>query len=823
MIIYTYSNSPCVITLVKSAKMAPQKGGNKPESSRQSANQSANQSTNQSTKQPVKRKKLGRTEKARAREAEEAEIVACEKRITDEAPPAGTNPLLADQLRSKDQSSTSNQSGPSIQYNALRNFDELPISNRTKTAMKAAGFNRMTDIQRASAFHALIGRDILGAARTGSGKTIAFLMPMIEKLWRLQWKREFGCGAIVLSPTRELALQIFDVLREIGVNHEFSAGLLIGGKDIKEEAERLAGMTILVATPGRLLQHLDQTYGVDVSNLQILILDEADRLLELGFKKTLTDILTHFPIARQTMLFSATQTKSVRDLARLSLKSPEYLAVHANDTLSTPDKLQQHYMIMSAAMKVDTTYSFIRTHLQAKTLIFLSACKEVRFYYEMFRRLRPGIPLLHLHGKMSQDRRMAIYYDFIGKKEVCMFCTDIAARGLDFPDVDWVVQVDAPESTATYIHRVGRTARYRSGGKALLFLEKSEAKMVDELKASKIQIDQVKINAAKALESVRSKFQAAMISNNELKALGQKALISQLKSIHLRPNKEIFDLSKIDIEALAQSMGLPSAPTVKFGSGKSASKASKNTPYALQALLDNKSGGKKKKLDEEKGMGKEIDNLLKRQATRSLDAVSKDAQEEDDDDDILVAKPRSVDSDDSDSEELTIDEPGKDEDDDVDIQLDHDPEAAVAQSRSWLAAAEAELQAEDAADKLREHERVHEKHLRRRRREKAINRSNRPNAAAEEEGVTLGGDDSQDDDDDGAELMGSDDSDADEQSDDSQHDEPEDQAVSGPQTDALDINLDESDDEAPAKSVAKPGKRSREQQSEQRNRKRARS
>lgn len=171
----------------------------------------------------------------------------------------------------------------------------------------------------------------MGAAKTGSGKTLAFLIPLLERLYRKKWGKGDGLGALVLTPSRELAVQIFEVLRTIGKHHAFSAGLLIGGvKNFKEEKELIGRMNILVATPGRLLQHLDETHDLRCENLEMLgkifvtfitwlVLDEADCLLELGFKEKIADIVQSLPKERQTLLFSATQTKSVKDLAMLSL------------------------------------------------------------------------------------------------------------------------------------------------------------------------------------------------------------------------------------------------------------------------------------------------------------------------------------------------------------------------------------------------------------------------------------------------------------------------------------------------------------------------
>ena len=171
--------------------------------------------------------------------------------------------------------------------NEISQFKDLPLSEPTINGLKEAGFISMTDIQKQTIPLSLKGHDILGAARTGSGKTLAFLIPLIEILYRKSWNEFDGLGALVISPTRELAMQIYEVLVKIGKHSGFSAGLVIGGKDVKFEKDRVAKMNILIGTPGRILQHMDQTAGLQLSNLQMLVLDEADRSLDMGFKKTL--------------------------------------------------------------------------------------------------------------------------------------------------------------------------------------------------------------------------------------------------------------------------------------------------------------------------------------------------------------------------------------------------------------------------------------------------------------------------------------------------------------------------------------------------------
>lgn len=373
-----------------------------------------------------------------------------------------------------------------------------------------------------------------------------------------------GLGALIISPTRELALQIFNVLRKIGKNHHLSAGLAIGGKDVQYEKDRINRMNILVCTPGRLLQHMDQTANFNCDHVQILVLDEADRILDLGFKKTVNAILENLPKERQTLLFSATQTKSVSDLARLSLTDPEYVAVHELAEKSTPDTLQQNYLVCQLFEKLDVLYSFIKTHLKSKCLIFLSSCKQVRFVFETFCKMQPGTVVMCLHGKQKQAKRDIMFDNFCKVKAAVMICTDIAARGLDFPSVDWVIQVDAPEDAETYIHRVGRTARYNSNGKALMFLLPSEEKgMASLLEKKKVPISKIRVNSNKT-QSIVPALRSICAQNPDVKYLGEKAFICYLRSIWLQKNKEIFDIGQLPLEEYASSMGLPGAPRVKF-------------------------------------------------------------------------------------------------------------------------------------------------------------------------------------------------------------------------------------------------------------------
>ncbi|CAN1318770.1 DEAD-box ATP-dependent RNA helicase 32 [Linum perenne] len=497
------------------------------------------------------------------RSAELDEISLLKEWIESQKPESGSNPLALKPL--PDNAPVGRlHDGSFSSYSAAAKFSELPLSQKTIDALRKSDYVNMTEIQRASLPHALCGRDVLGAAKTGSGKTLAFVIPVLEKLHRERWGPEDGVGSIIISPTRELAAQLFDVLKNVGKFHNFSAGLLIGGrKDVDMEKERVNELNILVCTPGRLLQHMDETPNFDCSQLQILVLDEADRILDVGFKKSLNAIVSQLPKHRQTFLFSATQTKSVQDLARLSLKDPEYISVHEKADSATPSRLQQTAMIVPLDQKLDMLWSFVKAHLNSKIIVFLSTCKQVKFVFEAFKKLRPGIPLKCLHGRMKQERRSNIYSQFCEQRSV-LFSTDVAARGLDFNKaVDWVVQMDCPEDVESYIHRVGRTARYLSGGRSVLFLAPSEMIMLEKLKAAKVPVKFIKANTS-LLQPVSGLLSALLVKHSELQELAAKAFIRYMRCIHIQKDKEVFDVMKLPIDEFAASMGLPLTPKIRF-------------------------------------------------------------------------------------------------------------------------------------------------------------------------------------------------------------------------------------------------------------------
>uniref|UniRef100_A0A5S6Q9X8 ATP-dependent RNA helicase n=1 Tax=Trichuris muris TaxID=70415 RepID=A0A5S6Q9X8_TRIMR len=442
-------------------------------------------------------------------------------------------------------------------------FSDLPLSKKTLNGLNRCGYVKPTEIQREGILLALRGFDLVGAAKTGSGKTLAFSIPVIEYLWRQRWTAGFGLAAIVISPTRELALQTYETIRKVGCFHEFSAALIIGGTDAAVEKRRINRCNMIVCTPGRLLQHMDENFQFDCSQVKLIVLDEADRILDLGFADQLNSIFAHLPVERQTLLFSATQTRSVTDLARLSLKEPVYISVHEYSKFSTPDQLVQKYAIVAEEDKLNFLWSFLRSHTKSKILVFFNSCKQVRFVFNAFSKLKPGLTLLCLYGGMPLKKRVAVFEDCIRKQHAALLATDIAARGLDFPAVDWVLHLDCPSDVNEYIHRSGRTARYVNKGRSLLVIAPNQTALVTALQNAKVPITETKVNPEK-LFSIQNKLQVMCTQNPELKDFAQKAIVAYIKSVFFMSNKELFDVYKINLQAVALSAGLVCAPRIRF-------------------------------------------------------------------------------------------------------------------------------------------------------------------------------------------------------------------------------------------------------------------
>ncbi|KAF7253036.1 hypothetical protein EG68_06730 [Paragonimus skrjabini miyazakii] len=400
-------------------------------------------------------------------------------------------------------------------------LDGITLSVCALKGVEGLGFTKPLPVQRAVVPLLLNSKDVVVEAVTGSGKTLAFLIPILELLRKRirSWKRH-EIGALILSPIAELALQIFEVLCKLlrsyvddEDNALFSALVLTGGGGSGGQTTRAQdlesfqtnGATILVATPGRLVDMV-RLGSLPSSNplvrgfrsLEILILDEADRLLELGFEKQINIILSLLPKQRRTGLFSATQTTQVEDLVRAGLRNPVRVVVNEQVTTDkpsgkhnilssipprTPTTLHNYYTVMNSDVKLSALLRFLMSHPSGKLLVFLATCACVDYFARILRSLLPREQAKHLyaiHGKL-RSKRAAIFNSFRSESSAVLLCTDVMARGMAIPFVSWVLQCDPPTSSNVFVHRCGRTARCGAEGRALLFLTPKEQAYVNFL------------------------------------------------------------------------------------------------------------------------------------------------------------------------------------------------------------------------------------------------------------------------------------------------------------------------------------------------------
>ncbi|KAL6504245.1 DEAD-box ATP-dependent RNA helicase 10 [Orobanche gracilis] len=349
-------------------------------------------------------------------------------------------------------------------------FKELGVCEQLLEACDNLGWKTPSKIQALVLPHAFQGKDLIGLAQTGSGKTGAFAIPILQSL--LENRQAFY--ACVLSPTRELAIQIAEQFQALGSGIGVKCTVLVGGVDQVQQSISLAKRpNIIVAIPGRLVDHLSNTKGFSLRTVKYLVLDEADRLLNEDFEKVLDDILSAIPRERKTYLYSATMTKKyigVQKLQRACLRNP--VKIEAASKYSTVGTLKQQFWLVPAKYK-DCYLIYILTEMSGSTsMVFTRTCEATRFLALVSRNL--GFRAIPISGQMTQAKRLGSLNKFKARECNILICTDVASRGLDIPSVDVVINYDIPKNPKDYIHRVGRTAPAGRSGVAISLVNQSE-------------------------------------------------------------------------------------------------------------------------------------------------------------------------------------------------------------------------------------------------------------------------------------------------------------------------------------------------------------
>ncbi len=359
-------------------------------------------------------------------------------------------------------------------------FEDYPIHPAIKKSLSKMGFVRPTDIQYKAIPSILKGEDVLAIAQTGTGKTAAFGIPVVHLLQKRKKKqRQNGVFCIVMVPTHELAIQITEVFQQIGQHTRVTALSIIGGVDQEPQIAQLkAGVDILIATPGRLFDLKSQGY-LRLDHVDMLILDEADHMLNLGFIRDIQELIRVLPRRRQTLFFSATIDKKIKKLAyslvrnaiRIQISPKDPVAKNINHNIAFIEMDHKRFFLERA----------VTENKESKFLVFVRT--KVRAERVMKAMERVGIKSLTFHGDKEQDERLDALNQFKEGATKILIATDVSARGIDVPDVDFVVNYDLPDQAENYVHRVGRTGRGRKKGEAISFCSEGEKPLLEAIEA----------------------------------------------------------------------------------------------------------------------------------------------------------------------------------------------------------------------------------------------------------------------------------------------------------------------------------------------------
>ena len=360
-------------------------------------------------------------------------------------------------------------------------FEDLGLCEPILRAVAAEGYKTPTPIQAQAVPHVLRGSDLLGCAQTGTGKTAAFAMPILHRLSTGQnTDKHSRLRALVLAPTRELASQIGDSFRAYGRNLRLRHAVVFGGVSQHHQVKALkAGLDVLIATPGRLLDLMNQGF-IDLRAIEIFVLDEADRMLDMGFIPDIRRIVSRLPQKRQTLMYSATMPTEIRQLAAAMLHNPVHVAV--NPVASTAESIEQSVYFVPRNNKTALLTHLLKHGEMGRTLVFTrtkhGADKVVKHLD------RAGIRAAAIHGNKSQNNRNRALAAFKSKSPPVLVATDIASRGIDVDEITHVINFDIPEVAETYVHRIGRTARAGASGVAVSFCdheERADLKAIERL------------------------------------------------------------------------------------------------------------------------------------------------------------------------------------------------------------------------------------------------------------------------------------------------------------------------------------------------------
>jgi superfamily II DNA/RNA helicase len=385
-------------------------------------------------------------------------------------------------------------------------FNTLPLDPKLLRAVADSGYTAMTPIQAKAIPIVLAGRDVMGAAQTGTGKTAAFTIPLLQKMLRHETSNmspaRHPVRALVLAPTRELADQVANNVKNYAKHTQLRSAVVFGGIDMKPQTLQLkAGVEVLIATPGRLLDHIEAKNAV-LNQVEYVVLDEADRMLDIGFLPDLQRILAYLPKTRQTLLFSATFSPEIKRLANSYLQDPVLVEVARPNAAAT--NVEQRFYSCDDDDKRAVIRQLLRTRSLSQAIIFVNSKLGAARLARSFE--RDGLKTQALHGDKSQDERLKALAAFKAGEVDLLVATDVAARGLDIADLPAVFNFDVPFHAEDYVHRIGRTGRAGASGLAVTLVARDDIRLVgdiEKLLKRKIEIEPIEIDDERPLRRPR--------------------------------------------------------------------------------------------------------------------------------------------------------------------------------------------------------------------------------------------------------------------------------------------------------------------------------
>lgn len=387
-------------------------------------------------------------------------------------------------------------------------FNDFNLHEAIQSGLRDSGFSTPTPIQEQAIPVILQKKDLIGAAQTGTGKTAAFVLPILHQILERKPDR---AQALILSPTRELAQQIDEQIFALGYHTGISSATIIGGEDFARQASALrSGVDIIVATPGRLI---DQTkvLDIDFKHIRFLVLDEADRMLDMGFLPDVTKIIQKLPTDRQTLLFSATMPKQIQELAKAIMKEPEKVEIE----ISKPSKsIQQQAYLVEARQKLELVQHILESTAWDSCIIFCSTKRGTDQLEGLL--TKKGIKAVSIHGDRSQEERNAALNAFKNKEIPVIVATDVIARGIDIANVSLIINYDVPRAVEDYIHRIGRTGRYDKTGVAVTLASKKDSRAFQAIQdkvGSQLQILEMPESKSEKSPNTKAKTKSAPKGN----------------------------------------------------------------------------------------------------------------------------------------------------------------------------------------------------------------------------------------------------------------------------------------------------------------------